>query len=82
MGESTRFLRHNRNVLARVLTRRFKPDRLLRDLTPVVTDPAANVGGFHLYTFNEVGSTERWRRRTLQRIRHRGSDAGPTQHPR
>lgn len=68
MGESTRFLRHNRNILARVLTRQFKPDRLLRDLEPVVTDPAANVSGFHLYTFNEVGRTERWRRRTLSRL--------------
>ena len=68
MGESTRFLRHNRNVLARVLTRQFKPDRLLRELTPVVTAPGANVPGFHLYTFNEVGRTERWRRRTLDRL--------------
>ena len=68
MGESTRFLRHNRNVLARVLTRQFKPSRLLRDLEPVVTDPTANVAGFHLYTFNEVGPTERWRRRTLSRL--------------
>ena len=53
-GESTRFLRHNRNILARVLTRQSKPDRLLRDLAPVVTDTGANVPGFHLYTFNEV----------------------------
>jgi methylenetetrahydrofolate reductase (NADPH) len=68
MGESTRFLRHNRNLLGRVLTRQFKPDRLLRDLTPVVTDPASNVAGFHLYTFNEVARTERWRRRTLDRL--------------
>jgi methylenetetrahydrofolate reductase (NADPH) len=68
MGESTRFLRHNRNVLARVLTRQFKPSKLLRELTPVVTDPAAKVAGFHLYTFNEVGQTERWRQRTLTRL--------------
>jgi len=68
MGESTRFLRHNRNILTRVLTRQFKPSKLLRQLTPVVTDPAANVAGFHLYTFNEVGATERWRRRTLDRL--------------
>jgi methylenetetrahydrofolate reductase (NADH) len=71
MGESTRFLRHNRNVLTRVLTRQFKPSKLLRELTPVVTDPAANVAGFHLYTFNEVGATERWRRRTLERLSDR-----------
>ena len=68
MGESTRFLRHNRSVLGRVLTRQFKPSKLVEALTPVVTDPAANVPGFHLYTFNEVGRTERWRRRTLNRL--------------
>jgi methylenetetrahydrofolate reductase (NADPH) len=65
MGESTRFLRHNRNLLGRVLTRQFKPSGLL---TPVVTDPASKVAGFHLYTFNEVGRTERWRRRTIDRL--------------
>jgi methylenetetrahydrofolate reductase (NADPH) len=68
MGESTRFLRHNRNLLGRVLTRQFKPSGLLRDLTPVVTDSASKVAGFHLYTFNEVGRTERWRRRTIDRL--------------
>jgi len=68
MGESARFLRHNRNVLARMVTRQFKPSRLLEGLAQVVTDPDANVGGFHLYTFNEVARTERWRRRTLDRL--------------
>ena len=71
MAESARYLRHNSGVLARVLKRQFKPDRLLRDLTPVVSDPAANVAGFHLYTFNEVGRTERWRQRTLNRLGRR-----------
>jgi methylenetetrahydrofolate reductase (NADPH) len=68
MGESARFLRHHKNWMSRLVTRQFKPSRLLRDLAPVVTDPAANVAGFHLYTFNEVASTERWRRHTLERL--------------
>jgi methylenetetrahydrofolate reductase (NADPH) len=72
MGESARFLRHHSNWMSRLITRQFKPGRLLRDLTPVVTDPASNVAGFHLYTFNEVARTERWRRQTLQRL-----DGGP-----
>ena len=71
MGESARFLRHNRNVLARVLTRQFKPSKLLEQLTPVVTNPDRGVAGFHLYTFNEVGRTERWRQRTLNRLADR-----------
>jgi methylenetetrahydrofolate reductase (NADPH) len=50
------------------MTRQFKPSRLLEGLAQVVTDPDANVGGFHLYTFNEVARTERWRRQTLQRL--------------
>jgi methylenetetrahydrofolate reductase (NADPH) len=68
MGESARFLRHHSNWMSRLVTRQFKPGRLLRDLTPVVTDPASNVAGFHLYTFNEVAKTQRWRRQTLQRL--------------
>jgi methylenetetrahydrofolate reductase (NADPH) len=68
MGESARFLRHHSNWMSRLITRQFKPGRLLGDLTPVVTDPASNIGGFHLYTFNEVARTERWRRQTLQRL--------------
>jgi methylenetetrahydrofolate reductase (NADPH) len=68
MAESTRFLRHQRGTLARLLTRQFKPTRLLDGLAQVVAEPDAGVAGFHLYTFNEVGRTERWRRRMLERL--------------
>jgi methylenetetrahydrofolate reductase (NADPH) len=68
LGESARFLSHHRNWLSRLVTRRFNPDRLVRELTPCATDPAARVAGFHLYTFNEVARTERWRRAALERL--------------
>jgi methylenetetrahydrofolate reductase (NADPH) len=68
LGESTRFLRHHGNWVSRLIKRQFTPDRLVRELTPSVTDPAARVAGFHLYTFNEVARTERWRRATLERL--------------
>jgi methylenetetrahydrofolate reductase (NADPH) len=68
LGESTRFLSHHRNWMSRLVTRQFKPDRLVRDLAPCATDPAARVGGFHLYTLNEVARTERWRRAALERL--------------
>jgi methylenetetrahydrofolate reductase (NADPH) len=71
MGESTRFLRHQRGMLTRVLTRQFKPTRLLDGLAQVVTEPDTGVAGFHLYTFNEIGATERWRQRTLTRLTQR-----------
>jgi methylenetetrahydrofolate reductase (NADPH) len=68
LGESARFLRRHGNWVSRLMTRQFKPDPLLRDLAPTVADHAANVAGFHLYTFNEVARTERWRREALERL--------------
>jgi methylenetetrahydrofolate reductase (NADPH) len=68
LGESTRFLRAHRDWMSRLVTRQFKPARLVNDLGGVCADPAANVAGFHLYTFNDVARTERWRRQTLARL--------------
>jgi methylenetetrahydrofolate reductase (NADPH) len=68
LGDSARFLRRHRGWTSRLITRRFRPDALIRELAPSVANPAAKVGGFHFYTFNELGSTERWRRRLLERL--------------
>jgi methylenetetrahydrofolate reductase (NADPH) len=68
LGDSARFLRRHRGWTRRLITRRFKPDALIRDLAPSVSSPAANVGGFHFYTFNELVSTERWRHQLLERL--------------
>jgi methylenetetrahydrofolate reductase (NADPH) len=40
----------------------YRPSRLLRDLAPLIADPAMAVEGLHVYTFNNVESTEAWRR--------------------
>jgi methylenetetrahydrofolate reductase (NADPH) len=68
LGASTRFLRHHQGWLSRLLSRQFKPDRLVAELAPFVVEPAWNVAGLHLYTFNEVERTERWRREMLQEL--------------
>ncbi|MFL5302014.1 MAG: methylenetetrahydrofolate reductase [Anaeromyxobacteraceae bacterium] len=68
LGESARFLRAQHGWVRRLMTRRFKPDGLLRDLAPIAADPCANVAGFHFYTFNELARMERWRRRTIERL--------------
>ena len=68
LGESTRFLGHHRSWMRRLITRQFKPDRLMRDLAPTVAAPDARIAGFHFYTFNEVARTEQWRRATLARL--------------
>jgi methylenetetrahydrofolate reductase (NADPH) len=68
LGESSRFLRHHRSWMSRLMTRQFKPDPLLRGLAPLVADRDAGIAGFHLYTFNEVERTERWRREAIRRL--------------
>jgi methylenetetrahydrofolate reductase (NADPH) len=68
LGESARFLTHHRSWMSRLVTRQFKPDRLVRELAPCALDPAARVAGYHLYTFNEVARTERWRQAALERL--------------
>jgi methylenetetrahydrofolate reductase (NADPH) len=68
LGESARFLSHQHGFVSRLLTHRFSPEDLVRELAPTVADPAAQVAGFHFYTFNEVGRTEGWRRETLERL--------------
>ncbi len=68
LAESGRFLAHHGNWLTRLARRQFEPSALVRELAATATDPAAGVAGFHLYTFNEVERTERWRRRMLQAL--------------
>ena len=79
LGESARFLAHHRGWLQRLITRRFRPDALLRGLAPLAADPEAGIAGLHLYTFNEVARTERWRRSALARAEENSSAAPSSQ---
>lgn len=69
LGESARFLTAHKDWLRRLaFTRRYTPTRLLEDLVARLPDPAAGVAGIHVYTFNDVEQTERWRRELLARF--------------
>ena len=46
----------------------YKPTAFVEALAPLVADPAARVGGLHLYTFNAVEATESWRQEMLARV--------------
>jgi methylenetetrahydrofolate reductase (NADPH) len=62
VGDSVRFLAAKPALAARLLgRRRYQPDDLLDALAEAVEDPALGVAGFHLYSFNRVEETERWR---------------------
>lgn len=69
VGESARFLTSHRFLLARFATPGgFRPERFLRELTPLLERPDKPVAGVHLFTFNQVASTEQWRRETMARL--------------
>lgn len=63
VGDSARFLTKYTGVLTRFLKPGgYSPDELVKRLVPYVGDRDYNIVGFHIYTFNQVESTERWRR--------------------
>lgn len=68
VGQSLRMLR-KQNGLARNLAGglRYRPDALFERLAPALAEPGLGVYGFHLYSFNNVGATERWRCDILER---------------
>jgi methylenetetrahydrofolate reductase (NADPH) len=69
LGESVRFLRSQHGMIRRFLSRRlYTPTDLLEQLVPTFADPAARVGGIHVYTFNELKQTETWRRQLVDRL--------------
>ncbi len=69
LGQSARFLRAHHGWLRRLaLPRRHTPTRLLRQLTPSFADPAARIAGIHVYTFNELRRTERWRLELVEQL--------------
>jgi methylenetetrahydrofolate reductase (NADPH) len=71
LGQSVRFLRGQRGMLRRFLgPRTYTPTELLMALAPSFAEPAAKVGGIHVYTFNELENTETWRRQLVDRLKN------------
>lgn len=69
VGESARFLtRHPSWFLRFAAPGGYSPDRLLRASAGALTAPSASVAGLHLFTFNQIAETERWRRGMLERL--------------
>jgi len=61
VGESIGLLRAD----GYMLDGEFDPAPLVRGLDESLGEAHPNLGGFHIFTFNDLAETERWRRRQL-----------------
>ena len=75
VADTHRFLAKNSRFVARLIRSGgfYRPDGLLEGLAPLIADSGAGISGLHLYTFNAVEATERWRLRYLRSIAERAS---------
>jgi methylenetetrahydrofolate reductase (NADPH) len=70
VGQSVNIVRKQKGLLKKVLgIKPYQPDDLLAGLAPHLNDSQMNIPGFHLFSFNDVERTERWRRETLASMR-------------
>jgi methylenetetrahydrofolate reductase (NADPH) len=66
--DSARFLRGHSNWFLRMLQPGgYDPERFVSALFPDVAAPDRKVAGLHVFTFNEIEPTERWRQSMLAR---------------
>ncbi len=69
VGESTRFLVKHRRTLTRLAAPGgFTGERFLQRSAPAFLAENARVAGLHVFTFNQVAETERWRQDWLRRL--------------
>jgi methylenetetrahydrofolate reductase (NADPH) len=66
--DSARFLRGHSNWFLRTLQPGgYDPERFVNGLLPDLAVPDRKVAGLHVFTFNEIEPTERWRQQMLKR---------------
>jgi methylenetetrahydrofolate reductase (NADPH) len=69
VGDSAKFLRSHVSWFLRFAAPGgYSPERFLQRSATTLTRPESIIGGLHLFTFNQVAQTERWRRELLQSV--------------
>ena len=68
VGQSAKLLMKQKDLLKKMLQLKpYQPDELLDGLAPYLDDPELDIPGFHLFSFNDIERTERWRQEALAR---------------
>ena len=70
VGQSVRLLKKQKGLLKKLMgTKPYQPDDLLSGLAPYVNNPEAIIAGFHLFSFNDVERTEKWRVESSEKLK-------------
>ena len=66
VGDSLRFLRKKSQVATELMKSSiYNPNDLLRDITEKNDINTSNLAGYHIYCFNQIETTEKWRTDTI-----------------
>ena len=69
VGESTKFLAKNKGLFARLAAPGgFTGETFLEKCAPALGEDGALVEGLHVFTFNQIGETETWRKDLIARL--------------
>jgi methylenetetrahydrofolate reductase (NADPH) len=69
VAESARYLSKNPSMIGFLVNPgSFGPEAFLASLAPTIADPAANVAGLHVFTFNHVAETAAWQKKMLEEL--------------
>lgn len=73
LGQSARFLQKQQNLLWRfLLPGGYNPTKLAKRLGSAASTVYDNIRGLHIFTFNELRETERWRQQLLDSVSDEG----------
>ena len=69
VGQSVKVLKNQKGLLRKMISAKpYQPDDLLAGLEPYLDDPEFDIPGFHLFSFNDIERTERWRVETYKKF--------------
>jgi len=69
VGQSVKVLKKQKGLLRKMIgAKPYQPDDLLAGIEPHLSDPEINIPGFHLFSFNDIERTERWRKETFEKF--------------
>jgi methylenetetrahydrofolate reductase (NADPH) len=74
VGQSVKVLKKQKGLIRKMISAKpYQPDDLLAGLQPYLDDGELDIPGLHLFCFNNVERTERWRVETMAKLNGAGA---------